>query len=146
MNTTAGQRSFVFEFGWIPNSSKNRKRIVRNRKTGKPFLVTESKVLREMKEIGERAAHAGAPYFEDDELAIDVKLDYKRKRTRIEIVSLGPRPKGRTGRGKDGDNVLSTILDALNGVVYRDDSQFRRLRIERYPEGLDGLFHDEDEF
>ena len=95
-----------------------------------------------MASIAEYAAAAGAPFFEDDELAVDVKVDPKRKRTRITIVSLGPRPKGTTGRQRDGDNLITTIQDALNGVAWTDDCQVRRSRCERFPEGFDTLFEE----
>lgn len=34
-------------------------------------------------------------------------------------------------RKRDGDNVLKSVLDALNGVVWRDDSQAMRLTVEK---------------
>lgn len=140
-------RSFSFEVDFVPNSSKNRKRIAASKrqavcplcKRGTSYIKTENRVTSEMEAIGYLAQAARAPFFADDELAMDVKIHVPRQRTRIEIVSLGPRPPKRiaSGRTKDIDNTLSTICDALNKVVYRDDSQIRRHCIERFPEGFE---------
>ncbi|MCA8968811.1 MAG: RusA family crossover junction endodeoxyribonuclease [Planctomycetes bacterium] len=139
-------RSFAFEVDFVPNSSKNRKRIAWKQqrvcplcKRGTPYIKTEKHVTSEMEAIGYLAQAARAPLFADDELAMDVKIHVPRQRTRIELVSLGPRPPKRiaSGRQKDTDNTLSTICDALNKVVYRDDSQIRRHCIERFPEGFE---------
>ena len=84
-------------------------------------------------------------------------VPYPVKSTRIDIEiyfqSRGPlRP--------DVDNIIKPILDALNGVVYFDDSQVRSIRVAAFPtdeaygfsgptsiETLDRLFKDSaDEF
>lgn len=45
---------------------------------------------------------------------------------RVEVVSYMP-----TRRAIDVDNLGKIVLDALNGVLWRDDSQVRRLEIEK---------------
>lgn len=130
--------SFYLEIPWIPNSSKNRKVIRRDRNSGKRFIGTRSDVEGEMASIAELAQYAlkRGSFFDDDELLFKVGIDVPRKRTLVLVESLGPRPKGKTGRVRDCDNVATTIQDALNEVVYRDDSQIRRLICERFPEGI----------
>lgn len=63
----------------------------------------------------------------------------------INILALFPIPKYASKKTKelmingyifptkkpDGDNIIKTILDALNGVAYRDDSQICRVYFEK---------------
>lgn len=41
------------------------------------------------------------------------------------------KPRGKTGRRRDLDNMATTILDACQGVVYHNDNQVADLRIIR---------------
>lgn len=48
-------------------------------------------------------------------------------------ITIGGRPRG------DVDNLAKSILDALNGIAYRDDSQVLELRVRKTPGGVPGV-------
>lgn len=61
------------------------------------------------------------------------RKDYRRLRPsfgpflcHIQIEHIGPT------RGHDVDNVAKALLDALNGIVWYDDSQVHRLIVEKF--------------
>ena len=45
------------------------------------------------------------------------------------------------GRRPDVDNLAKAVLDALNGVVFRDDRQIERLTVERHVRCQTGQVH-----
>lgn len=65
-------------------------------------------------------------------------------KVRIEIYKplAKSNPKQWTGRANlqrpDADNVAKLILDALNGVAWRDDSQITDLHVLKHPRGATG--------
>ena len=67
----------------------------------------------------------------DDDVSVEIIIDVPRQVAVVEVRRLGPKPSGRTGRGKDLDNMASTILDAMNKVAYGDDRQVADLHIRK---------------
>lgn len=68
----------------------------------------------------------------DDETSIGwlAKAEWRQEpdptsRFGVDIVFMVSLHKNGNERRFDGDNALKAVLDALNGVVYRDDSQVR---------------------
>lgn len=95
---------------------------------GRPRVTSRGtftpKRTREFEKLVKAAAAAVRP--------LDWKID---GRYRVEI---GITPK--TRRRSDIDNQAKAILDALNGVFYRDDYQVDQLVIERHPPDGDPPF------
>jgi len=70
-------------------------------------------------------------YFGDDNIAVSIEHNVAADTVTVEVWSVGPKPKGKTGRGRDVDNFASTILDALNGLAYDDDRGVSSLQVKR---------------
>jgi len=49
----------------------------------------------------------------------------------VEVWSLGPKPKGKTGRKRDLQNLQEGILDGLQGLAFKDDNQVVMLHMHR---------------
>lgn len=92
----------MFLYGSVP-SQKNSKRIFRNKRTGSPILVTDSKVT-QWKKGASLAMRASLPRF-DGPVSIMFLFTHK---TRIR---------------KDLDNSVSTLLDTLkDSKIITDDN------------------------
>lgn len=67
---------------------------------------------------------------------VEVEFVYHAISDSIDVVVRegSPKPtKGRNGRGRDLDNMVATLLDALRlGGAYSDDRQVARLVVERW--------------
>jgi Holliday junction resolvase RusA-like endonuclease len=61
----------------------------------------------------------------------------------VRVIAVFPRPKGMVWKSKpmprllkvskpDVDNCIKSLLDALNGILFRDDAQVCQLRIEKW--------------
>lgn len=72
----------------------------------------------------------GMPWPEDE---VEVEATRLVGKDQLEVVfrHAGAKPKGRTGRDRDTQNLLESLLDAAQGVVYSNDNQVRRVAIER---------------
>lgn len=146
--------SVTFWLPFIPSGSKNSRDIVKTR-DGRRFPKTNDRVLKQWRAISKIVEAMRQrdrwPDFGDDELAMKLDIDERRQATLVRIYSLGPPPKGRTGRGRDIDNVLSTVFDGLGNKKHQaraigDDKQFRFATVERWPDGIGGIeSRDEDQ-
>ena len=128
----------------VPSSSKNNRQLCRTQKGGITSLPSRS-ARRSKAEIQSAAREAvatllynhGTDGYEstafgpNDDIAVDITHDVKADTVTVEVWSTGPKPKGKTGRGRDIDNFASTILDALNGLAYGDDRQVSWLQVKR---------------
>ena len=70
----------------------------------------------------------------------------------LSLVFVMPRPKGKIWKRKpmprylhtstpDADNLAKAVMDALNGIAYKDDSQVCQLRVEKWVAGGDEMPH-----
>lgn len=127
-----GVGEFEVRLSFVPPALKNDNAIAR-RKDGTPFIAHNPKQKKAKKRINEiaRALLPEGLMFEDDELFVTIDWIVALDEVRVSVKSLGPRPKGRTGRQKDVQNIPAIILDALEGVVYRNDNQVKCLVVRR---------------
>ena len=77
-------------------------------------------------DLGERET-----LFEDDDVACDITHLVESDTCTVKIWSLGPKPKGKTGRKRDLQNLQEGILDSLQKLVYDDDRQVCSLTMRR---------------
>lgn len=71
------------------------------------------------------------PLFGDDEIAADITHHVEDDTCTVKIWSIGPRPKGKTGRKRDLQNIQEGILDTLQGLAFVNDNQVSWLHMER---------------
>lgn len=102
----------------------------------KPHIEQQERTIRQ----AVRRATQGVPlplFGELDDVHVRVVWLWRRSRLRVTIESMGPPPtRGRskaTGRTRDMHNMLDTLLDALQGVAFRDDRQVARLSMRKQP-------------
>lgn len=77
-----------------------------------------------------RRAH-GFPTLEDEDVRVEVLHHVQSDTLTVRVEPIGPRPKGKTGRKRDLIGMAETILDALEGAVYRNDNQVAELVLRR---------------
>jgi hypothetical protein len=80
---------------------------------------------------GRPGGRSAEPLFPDEDIAVNITHHVFEDSVEVEVCTCGPQPKGKTGRGRDLDNLASTILDALNGIAYDDDRQVAWLQVKR---------------
>lgn len=76
---------------------------------------------------------AGGEYLGDKAIEVHIQAMYEipksfNKKQREAAINEVLRPKTKP----DVDNIAKSVLDALNGVAYKDDSQVILLQIEKY--------------
>mgnify|MGYP003149638683 CR=1 FL=1 len=81
------------------------------------YMTEEGKAIKEAYQW-EAKTQWNRPTF-DGNLEVKIKLFFK------------------TNRKHDIDNYNKLVLDAMNGIVYRDDSQINKLTIEKYKDKED---------
>lgn len=105
-------------------SSKNRKRIFA--RPGKRAIVLPSKQARDdIAEIRALAAAAarGMQFGPDDALRIDYVHDIGDDSLTVTVTKIGTLPtKGKRGTKRDVHGMLETVADAMQGVLYANDS------------------------
>lgn len=75
--------------------------------------------------------HPTVPLLGNDDVSLSVHVHALSNRCDVRVTSLGPPPDGPTGRTRDLHNVPDALCDALNGVLYHDDRQVRRVVLLR---------------
>lgn len=114
-------------------SKKNRRRWIRRGR--KKFLVPSSEATADESSLHEAAVRslpAGTIPFPDDDVELTIVYHARSGKVDIGCRSIGPRPKGFTGRRRDAHGMIETIADALQDAFYRNDNQVARLVIERH--------------
>lgn len=109
-------------------SKKNRREwIVRG---GRRLLVPSAAAASDEMGLRLLAARAGSLIVDDD---VELRIVYHARSGTIDLEceSIGPRPKGFTGRKRDAHGMIETIADALQGSWFTNDSQIARLFLER---------------
>jgi hypothetical protein len=71
------------------------------------------------------------PLFPDEDVSVTILVNPRTKRMRLRIEAMGPKPKGYTGRKRDTHSHIDVAMDALQGIVFTNDSQVKRLIIQR---------------
>ena len=121
----------------VPASTKNSRRLIRR---GKRVMSLPSKKAEvSMRQIRAAAMEAlrhydvapGETLFGDHDVGVVIKHDVPSDTAIVEVRSLGPRPKGKTGRKRDLQNLQEGILDGLQGLAYVDDNQVTMLHMTR---------------
>lgn len=125
----------------VPTSSKNSRVLTRTRSGGVKSLPNRKAVRAKwliagaarqaLLSIEEDWPKIGTAFGPDDDIAVRIEHEVEADLIHVEVESIGPKPKGKTGRGRDVDNFASTVLDALNGVAYGDDRQVALLQVKR---------------
>ena len=113
--------------------SKLRARVVRNKYTGKVNSYTPEKTVNYENLIRWSYTAAGGQYMGDKTLKVVIQAFYpipkgfsKAKKESALNGILRPKTK------PDCDNIIKSILDALNGVAYYDDKQVVSVACEKY--------------
>lgn len=123
-------------------SSKNSRRIW-GRGKRKKSLPSEKAVLSEkrLRRAAREAIDYGEmPFDDDDYLELDYYHDVDEDHTYVSVTKCGEVRKGKTGMRRDVLGMQETIADALQGVLYPNDSRidcgsYRRVRASDATEG-----------
>ena len=116
---------------------KARPRVYHSQKTGKTWAVTpektvsyEQQIIKACKEAMERSHHEG--YFNNEPLWLTITAYYdipkstsKKQRQLMYNDDIFPTKK------PDVDNIAKVVCDALNNVLYKDDTQICDLEINK---------------
>ena len=122
-----------------PSASKNSRKLYVT-KAGKPMSQPSDRAVASKAAIQaaayQKLAQAGVTPGEtmfgpDDDIGVEMTYSAETNEFTVEVISLGPVRKGKNGRGRDIDNMASTVLDALQGIAYKNDSQVGMLQVER---------------
>lgn len=127
----------------VPRSKKNNKALLRR---GRAVRIGWSKQIKRQERaiaiIAASVLGGCEPLFGADDVELLAEHDVQSDTVQVRVRRVGPprrvggRAAGRTGRRRDVPNLLESICDALNGVVYGDDRQIVRCtaaRIVRTP-------------
>lgn len=123
-----------FRVPLVPTSSKNSRQLAVT-KRGRPVSLPSTKARRHKQVVKGSAVQAmleaGLVSFGDDEVGVRVRHLVTEKQIEVEIWRIGPKPATPNGRGRDIDNLASTVLDAMNRTIYDDDRCVGLLQVER---------------
>ena len=108
----------------VPGEPRGKGRPRFNRQTGKTYTDSETKAYEEKIAAYYRKAHGAHRWPDSAFIAVEVIAHYPipksaTKAIRAAMEAGTVRPSGKP----DVDNVLKVVLDALNGVSYKDDSR-----------------------
>lgn len=125
-----------FRIPYRPKSKKNGRPLWKAA-NGKRRPGVDGQVQHEAADIARLARNAmrlaklQADWIGDHDVEIRL-VDYPRqKAVEVEVIRLGPRQKGVTGRDRDLDNIYTSVQDAMRREVYPDDNQVARFSCER---------------
>ena len=109
-----------------PPASKKNKRIWK-RRGRRTFLLPSVKAQRSEFDIAtaaRTATHGRMPFAPTDTLRIDYAHDIHTDQVRVTVTKVGELPaRGKLGTKRDSHGMVETIADALQGVLYTNDSQ-----------------------
>lgn len=132
VDSRGGERSLVLELAFMPKAKKNRPRLV---DIGDRTIMATSDASRTdqaaMKRMLAAAIDEGRVLWPDDDLEATFTLHMRSERCSVRVRSIGPRPKGFTGRRRDIANVPEAVLDAMQGSVMGNDNQVATLIVRR---------------
>jgi Holliday junction resolvase RusA-like endonuclease len=122
----------------VPASTKNRRRLVRTRRGIRSLTSKEGEEsLREVAAAARRALtnsigmHSLLSHFGDHSVAMSIVHDVQAETCTVTVRDMGPRPKGKTGRKRDLQNLQEAICDGIQGIVIDNDNQIDLLTMER---------------
>ena len=78
--------------------------------------------------------HERAPdgtLFGDQDIGVIIKHRVPDDTVLVEVWAMGDRPKGKTGRKRDLQNLQEGILDGLQSIAYANDNQVVMLQMTR---------------
>ena len=121
----------------VPASTKNSRRLIR-RGRGITSLPSKKAVV-SMAQIRTAALEAAEGHeraedgtvFGDQDIGVTIKHRVADDTVLVEVWALGPRPKGKTGRKRDLQNLQEGILDGLQSIAYPNDNQIVMLQMTR---------------
>ena len=126
---------FVFKIP-VPASPKNSRIIVRGR--GRPTSLPSKAARKSVEQIRAAAFRALDSYpeldgalFADHDVGVEITHHVEDDTCTVKVWSLGPRPKGKTGRKRDLQNLQEGILDTLQGIAFNHDNQVCLLQMKR---------------
>jgi Holliday junction resolvase RusA-like endonuclease len=119
------------DFGFVPESAKNSRRIVVVR--GMPRIIASKKALQQERAIKQalQLVFARGPLWSDQDIGMRIEHHVLAGTVRAVVEPLGPRPKGVTGRRRDLHNLSVMIPDTMEGFVFSNDNQVSKLAMER---------------
>jgi hypothetical protein len=140
------QTQLEIHLRFLPQAKKNRQRKLTiggvkmwvgdkiMRVGGKSIIANSREVVDDAKMIRSivwlALQQSGMPW-QEDELEATFIVGMRSNTLRVVVRSLGPRPKGFTGRTRDIANIPESVLDALQGIVYANDNQVGLLIVRR---------------
>lgn len=119
---------------FLPASLKNNARVGNGRFYKDPKIEREQSVIRMLAAQAVRAmGHrvVTGPLWPTEEVAVDARRVVGRDELEVTFRMSGPKPKGKTGRDRDTQNLCESLLDAVAGIIYADDRQVAQLHIVR---------------
>lgn len=128
-----------------PASTKNSRRIFKAG-NGRPIVAKSAAAIQSIRQIKAHAYRAlqclgahlesGSSLFGDDDIRVSIQHLVEEEVVLVKVSSAGPRPRGKTGRKRDLQNLQEGILDALQGILFDNDNQVVELMMHRHPKGI----------
>jgi hypothetical protein len=124
----------------VPSSTKNSRILTRTKSGGIRSLpshrsrrTTQNVRAAALQALLELEAPGGmeALFGPDDSIGVKIVHEVATGLVHVEVWSEGPKPAGKTGRGRDIDNMATAILDAIQGVAFGNDRQVSWLQVKR---------------
>lgn len=110
-------------------SSKNRRQLFSRGRGRRVVSKPSEKAQSDMREVAVRARIAanGVEFHADDALRLEYEHDVDTDELLVTVTKIGELPtKGKRGTRCDVHGMMETIADALQGVLYPDDSAIDR--------------------
>lgn len=122
-----------FDLPSPPVNKKNRHMI--HRRGSRRWIGPTPEARESENSIAMRADYArrtqGLPVLDDEDVRVEIRHHVPSDTLTVRVEPVGPRPKGKTGRKRDLIGMAETILDAMQGGVYRNDNQVVELVLRR---------------
>lgn len=131
---------------WVPLPvvAKQRARLTRRRRGRRNVAYTPQATRNFESQVGElvRDALPANQSFGSQPVCVTLEIHKEGFRLVVETAECSVRPIGVRG---DLDNYVKSILDGLNGVLWKDDRQVELLTVAFVGVPRKGTFHVEDE-